>query len=86
MDSEEKPYSDPIPTKCKNDVGHSFNSNSLHIQGPSELVTCYVKPLSGTENHGTTGLNTESMTLKDVARRLYVLERCAILRGLLKEI
>ena len=72
-------------TQCSNDPTHTIKNNSIHISFRGYFEYCKIKPLSGVENHGTDNLNTETMTLQDVARRLMVLEQCALLKGLLSE-
>ena len=82
---EEKENSDAKPNQCVNNSQHTIKNDSVHITFRGYHEYCKIKPLSGTENHGTPNLNTETMSLQDVARRLLVLEKCALLRNLLTE-
>lgn len=82
---EEKNNTDLAPTQCKNDPSHTIKNDSIHIAFRGYHEYCKVKPISGVENYNTPNLNTETMSLQDVARRLLVLEKCALLKGLITE-
>lgn len=82
---EEKELNDAPPTQCKNDASHTFVANSLHIDGYKDYIYCNIKPMSGTTNENTSGLNTETISLVELARRVMVIEQCGLSKGLLRQ-
>lgn len=80
---EEKDEAAAVPSTCKNDGGHTIKLDSLYTESNNPIY-CSLKPMTGTGNASAT-LNTTTMTLSDIAERLYVLELCALKKGLLRE-
>lgn len=62
---EEKLGSDPKPTQCINNSGHTFNANSLSIL---KNKYCKFKELTGVTSYNEGNFTTENITLLELAR------------------
>ena len=82
--NDERLISSGPPTKCKNDDVHVIKNDSIHIEN-GQHGYCKVVPMIGTENNTET-LDTSTMTLEQCCRRLLTLEKCALYKGLLREL
>lgn len=77
-----------LPTKCVNNINHKIKLDSIYIKDRYQTY-CKVKPMTGTTNESDTTINADDsndpLLLQKIARRLLVLEKCAIAKGFIVE-